>query len=227
MKFMSECTLQGNKPLDLSLPDITDRHMVPHRITIMQVVGPVDKQTEEPARGLMCRVSANVDIMNLAEPYFQTNHVISLSDNWAQVRAYGRVKLSLTSKTKDVRRFRVYTEYKHTFGGVLYEDKVDKFDTVLSTIYERGRCSRITITCTKPLKSLDFVTTACCVEGDWIESFGASLESDPSTVYTFDFTQGDLKEYADQLKFMQLQITCQGDEDMFAYITAYGFPHSR
>lgn len=225
MKFMSECTLQCNKTLDLPLPDVTDRHMVPIRITIFQLCGPTDKQTEEPARGLMCRVMTGAEIMQLSEPYFQTNHVINLSDNWAQVRAHGRVKLVLTSKTKDVRRFRIYSEYKHTYGGVLYEDKVDKFDTVLTTIHERGRCSRINITCPKPLKSLDFVTTVCCVEGNWIESFGASVDPDPATVYSFDFTQGDLKEYVDHLKYMQLQITGAGsDEDLYVYITAYGFP---
>ncbi len=222
---MSECTLQCNKTLDLPLPDVTDRHMVPIRITIFQLCGPNDKQTEEPARGLICRVMTNSEIMQLSEPYFQTNHVINLSDNWAQVRAHGRVKLVLTSKTKDVRRFRIYSEYKHTYGGVLYEDKVDKFDTILTTIHERGRCSRINITCPKPLKSLDFVTTVCCVEGNWIESFGASVDPDPATVYSFDFTQGDLKEYVDHLKYMQLQITgAGGDEDLYVYITAYGFP---
>lgn len=225
---MSDCTLQCNKLLELPLPDVTDRHMVPVRITLVQLCGPNDKQTEEPARGITCRVLTNSEIIQLSEPYFQTNNVINLSENWAQVRTYGRVKLSLTSKTKDVRRFRIYSEYKHTYGGVLYEDKVDKFDTVLSTIHERGRCSRINITCPKPLKSLDFVTTVCCVEGEWIESFGASTDPDPSTVYSFDFTQGDLKEYVDQLKYMQLQITSMGSEDdMYVYITAYGFPHIR
>jgi hypothetical protein len=224
MKFMSECTLQCNKMLDVPLPDVTDRHMVPYKITLVQLSGSADKQTEEPARGLLCKVVTNMELMNLSEPFFQTNNVISLADNWAQVRTYGRVKLSLTSKTKEVRRFRIYTEYKHTYGGVLYEDKVDKFDNVLSTIHERGRCSRINITCPKPLKSLDFVTTFCCVEGEWIESFGASIDTDPTTTYSFDFTQGDLKEYTDQLKYMQLQIT-GSDDDLYVYITAYGFPH--
>jgi hypothetical protein len=226
MKFMSECTLQCNKPLELALPDVTYRHMVPHRITIVQVSGPTDKQVEEPARGIQCRIIANTELMNLSEPYFQNNNVISLTDNWAQVRSYGRIKLTLTSKNKDVRRYRVYSEYKETYGGVLYEDKVDKFDNVLTTIHERGRCSRINITCSKALKSLDFVTTFCCVEGDWIESFGASIDSDPSTIYSFDFTQGDLKEYVDLLKYMQLQITGSGsDDDLYVYITASGFPH--
>jgi hypothetical protein len=224
---MSECTLQCNKLLELPLPDVTDRHMVPFRITVVQLSGPADKQTEEPARGITCRVLTNTDIMQLAEPFFQTSNVINLTDHWAQVRNHGRVKLNLTSKTKEVRRFRIYSEYKQTYGGVLFEDKVDKFDTVLSTIHERGRCSRINITCPKPLKSLDFVTTVCCVEGDWIESFGASLDSDPATVYSFDFTQGDLKEYVDLLKYMQLQISAMGgDDDFYVYITAYGFPHA-
>jgi hypothetical protein len=224
---MSECTLQCNKLLELPLPDVTDRQMVPFRITVVQLTGPADKQTEEPARGITCRVLTNTDIMQLAEPFFQTSHVINLTDHWAQVRNHGRVKLNLTSKTKEVRRFRIYSEYKQTYGGVLFEDKVDKFDTVLSTIHERGRCSRINITCPKPLKSLDFVTTVCCVEGDWIESFGASLDSDPATVYSFDFTQGDLKEYVDLLKYMQLQISAMGgDDDFYVYITAYGFPHA-
>ena len=223
---MSECTLQCNKPLELVLPDVTYRHMVPHRITIVQVSGPTDKQVEEPARGIQCRVIANTELMNLSEPYFQNNNVISLTDNWAQVRSYGRIKVTLTSKNKDVRRYRVYSEYKQTYGGVLYEDKVDKFDNVLTTIHDRGRCSRINITCSKALKSLDFVTTFCCVEGDWIESFGASVDSDPSTIYSFDFTQGDLKEYVDLLKYMQLQITGSGsDDDLYVYITASGFPH--
>ena len=228
MKFMSECTLQCNKILDIQLPDLTDRYMVPYIITLVQLSGPVDKQTEEPAKGITCKVSSNVELLSVAEPYFQTSNVLSLVDNWASVRNYGRIKLSLNSKTKEPRRFRIYSEYKPCGGGVIYEEKIDKFDTVLQTIHERGRCSRITISCPKVLKSLDFVTTVCCVEGSWIDSFGATTETDTSTVYTFDFTEGDLKEYTDLLKYMQLQIAFAGsDDDMYVYITAYGFPHAK
>jgi len=226
MKFSSECTLQCNKLLDLQLPDMTDRHMAPYKITFVQLSGPVDNSVETPARSITCRLTTSTEIINLNEPYFQSSNMIDLTDYWAAVRSYGRVKLSLTSKTKEVRRFRIYSEYKPCYGGILYEDKIDKFDTVLQTIHERGRCSRITITCSKPLKSLDFVTTISCIEGSWIESFSATTDPDPKTIYNFDFTNGDLKEYTDSLKYMQLQIsTGATDEDVSVYITAFGFPH--
>jgi hypothetical protein len=220
--------MQCNRTLDIQLPDMTHKYQVPYKITVMQLSGPQDNLTEEPAKSITCKVAASAELLNLGEPYFQLNHVINLEDNWAQVRASGRVKVTLTSKQKEVRRFRVYADYRECFGGVIYEDKVDKFDSILSTIHERGRCSKLTITCPKPLKSLDFVTTFSCTEGDWIDSFGANVESDPSTVYSFDFTSGDLKDYVDYLKYLQLQVAgFNPTEDIFIYVTAYGFPNSK
>lgn len=226
MKFSSECTLQCNKLLELQLPDMTERHMAPHKITIMQLSGPSDAHCEIAAKGITCRVTTSTEIINLNEPFFQSSNILDLTDYWASVRSYGRVKLSLTSKTKEVRKFRIYSEYKTCYGGLLYEDKIDKFDTVLQTIHERGKCSRINITCSKPLKSLDFVTTISCIEGSWIESFSATTDPDPKTVYSFDFTTVELKDYVDSLKYMQLQISATGsDEDVSVYISAFGFPH--
>ena len=35
-------------------------------------------------------------------------------------------ELNLTSKTKEIRRFKIYSRYRSAIGGVIYEDKIDK-----------------------------------------------------------------------------------------------------
>ena len=65
MEFVSECTLHCNKALDVQVPDMTDRYMVPYNITIVQINGQGEKQTETNARNIACRVSTSLEILNL------------------------------------------------------------------------------------------------------------------------------------------------------------------
>lgn len=228
MKFYTDFTITASNNLEVNLPDMTHKFMVPHRITIVQLKGSRDDKSEENVKDVQCRVfTGSTELCNLSEVYFQLDNVIDLDKFWGMIERIGRIRLHVMNKSRDPRDFRVYTEYRSCKGGVIYQEKTDRFDNVIENVVKAGRCTMLNMTFDKKLSSLEFLTTSSCVDGDWIESIGADIDENSKVdeVYSFDFTDDELNKYIDELKYIKLQVRASEDVSVNAYVSAYGFLH--
>lgn len=226
MEFVTNTRIKPNSHTDIPLPDMTKRYMVPREITIHQLEGPKDAKTEAPARDIQVRVSAATELLNLSETYWQTNDTIDLSPVWGMVEPYGRVKLQICNKSRDHREYSIVTTYTESTGGVIYQERTDVFDKIITNILNAGQCSKIVFSFNKRITNLSFLTTSTCTKGDWISSFEAEIadDADENTQYTFDFTDPGLGEYAEELENLNIEINSGSDSPpLMAYVTAYGF----
>ena len=226
LAFSTDVRVHGNNKGLCVLPDMTHRFMVPLKLEILELTGPKDAKVEQPAKEIICRVfSGNVELCNLAQPYFRDNNVIDLTPYIGFVERNGRISIDLQNKDKTSREFRVITRYVFSYGDIIHQECNINFENIIENITRSGRCSKLSIAFNLPVKSISMMTTSCCLEGTWIESFTAEGSGDPEEVFTFDFVN-EQSEYIDDLKYMALKV--DGPEEgpvLCAYITAWGYPH--
>lgn len=229
MKFQTECTVIANNNMDVVLPDMTSRWLIPARITIHQLTGPKGSKVEEHPYDISCRVYAgSSELVTLNEPFFQHDNELDFEPYWGIIEKSGRVKVNINNKVREPRDFRIVTEYVESNGAVIYQERTDNFDTIVEHIAAKGRCSMITISFDKHIEELSFLTTSTCTVGNWIESFsaGVSGEEELRHLFVFDFRDDDMVAYGKNLKYLKLRVKPKlASDNVRAYVTAYGFPN--
>lgn len=227
MIFSTDVRVSGNNKVLCSVPDMTHKFMVPHKIDVLELTGSKDDKKEQPAKDIICRVFSGTELCTLAQPYFQENNVIDLTPYIGFVERNGRLSIDIQNKDKSHREFRFITHYMFSYGDIIHQECNVNFENVISNITQSGRCTKLSITFNRAVDSLSFMTTSCCLSGDWIQSFSAEVSPKSDEVYVFDFIN-DLNDYIDELKYMTLKVSCSEEGPVLnAYITAWGFPHSK
>ncbi len=230
MKFVTDCVLSAGKVAELKSPNLAKYCKIPNKVTISVYD---DNDREVPATGIQCRIySGGTEIIHWSEPSFRMTNEIDLSPFIGIIERLGTLKISLTNRTTNPLKIRVYTDYIHSYGSLLVEDKLDHFDNVLNDIYNKGYCTRIVLSFNKPIESLQFASVATCLEGgdSWVHSFNVPASSDPEAFYNIDLTSEELGPlYSDNLNFLEIRAQPKksaGDDRsvFYMYVMAYGFP---
>ena len=233
MKFATDCQLSAGKIAEIKCPNLARYYRIPNRVTISCF-----EDEEVPASGLQCRVYAgNTEIIHWAEPSFRLTNELDLSPFIGIVEKTGALKVSITNRSTDTKKLRVYTDYIPSYGSVLLEEKVDHFENVLNEIYNKGYCTRIVLSFNKPLESLEFAGVASCLEGSehWIQPLNVPVDTadndgnDGDQVYNIDLTVEGLGAiYSENLNFLELRAKAKRTDDdrsiFYMYVMAYGFP---
>lgn len=227
MSFTTDVRVKNGQSTTVDLPDMTGKFLVPYKFTLWTLSGPKDNQSLEKSECVTCRVFAGPnELYSLGEPHFLESNVVDLTPMFGIVEKFGRVKLTLTNKTREPCQYQVATDYCNSLGGVLFQEKVDTFDTVIGNVCKLGKCTKINLGFDEPVNSLRFLTTSNCTKGNWIESFEADTEDTENKSFCFDFTDKDLLAYYHNLEYLTLRIEpVNKDSSSFsAYVTAWGFP---
>lgn len=230
MVFATDIKVQQNNKETLRVPDMTLKCMVPYKLEFYEVTGPRDARTTIPAKDLICRIFAGGELCALGEPFFRESNQIDLTPYIGFIERHGRINIDMFNKDKTIREFRVVAHYMFSHGGVLYQERCTGFENVISNIAKAGRCTKLSITFSRVVDSVSFLTTSSCTTGDWIESFSADGSKDPDEVYLFDFVSPELSAYMDYFDYLSLKVKCDEPENgqiLQAYITAWGFPHNK
>jgi hypothetical protein len=231
--FTTDVLVKYNNRTMLSLPDMTKKFMIPYKVEIYELSGPKDNKTLTKAKDIICRFMTRHELFKLCEPYFTNNHVVDMEKYIGDIENYGRLNVELSNKGDGVREFRFISHYRFSQGGIIFQERNVVFDKFMEEISKAGRCSKISLSFNRPIKKIFCLTTSCCVEGDWIESFSVENDSenpsdeDDEMVYEFDFLDS-LSDYIDYLNFLKLKVEydTEDKEILNAYITAYGFPNA-
>lgn len=226
MKFSTEVTVIGNNTVDVLLPDMTEEHQVPLKLTFYQLSGPKSERVKEAVKDIQVRLSTRAELLTLNEPFFHRDNVVDLEPYWGFLEQWGRLKVSIANKSREPQTFVIETEYTECYGGVMYQERTDNFEKVLDNIVSKGSCTSLTMSFDKPLSKLQFLTTSECIEGDWIASFEAEIDNEKNE-YTFDFTEDAMEKYKHYLSYMKLCVTSANNENVRGYFTAYGFPKTK
>lgn len=229
MKFATTCIVTAGKTNTINVPNLTTRGFIPEKVTFTEI-----KDGEEvPASGIMARIHAgNAEICNQGEPTFRICNEFDMSPFSGVVEKAGKISVTITNRTSEPKRLKVYTSYTSSYGSVLMEEKIDHFENVLNEIHARGYCTRLVVTFNKPVEIFEFASVAECLEGSWLEPFNVPLDDDldiEDQIYTIDFTQPELgRHYIEHLNFMEIRVAPKKTDDkepLYMYITAYGFPY--
>jgi len=233
MKFVTTCVVAAGKTNNIGFPILTKQTLVPSLISITEI-----KNGEEvPITGVLCRLYAGcTEIGNYGEPTFKITNELDLSSH--NVEKSGKVSITLTNRTVEPKRVKIYTTYKTSYGGVLLEEKIDHFENLLSDIHSKGFCTRMVISFSKAIETLEFASVAEHVNGDgdtdheWIQPFNIPIDADldvDDQIYTIDLADKDLGPlYSEHLNFLEARAVAKKTDDkepLYMYITAYGFPY--
>ena len=233
MKFVTECLLPAGKSNQTTLPNLTKKCQIPIKIIITERVSGV----EVPISGILCRVhGGGTEIGNLGEPTFKLSNEIDLSPYLGMVEKTGQVSVTLTNRSSDPKHVKIYAEYTSSYGGVLLEEKIDHFETLLRDIQSKGFCTKLVLSFSHPLQSLEFANVAECLDGseNWIQSINVPIDDEldvEDQIYVIDFTTPDLgSDYSENLNFMGLRAQTKTTNEehqptLYLYVTAYGFPY--
>ena len=234
MKFVTECLLPPQKSAVLLSPILTKQSYIPCKITITEIVG----GEEVPVSCILCRVHAGgQEVGCYGEPTLRISNEIDLSGYMSTVEKTGKVSITVTSRSPDPKRLKVCTEYQPSYGGLLLEEKLDHYENLLKDIHSKGHCTRMVMSFSKEITSLEFASVSECVDEptSWIEPFNIPIDTDldlDDQVYTIDFTTQDLgAQYSECLNFLETRVVSpkkheNDNEPCYMYVSAYGFPHN-
>jgi len=233
MRFATTCLVTAGKSNTIHLPVLVKQSLVPGHIVISEV----KSGTECPITGILCRVHAGgTEIGNYGEPSFQTSNEIDLEPFKGLVDRSGKVSVTLTNRSAEPKRVKIYTTYRSSYGSVLLEEKLDHFENLLNDIHHKGYCTRLVISFNKHLETLEFASVAEHLDEDdanvqWIQPFNVPIDSEldlEDQIYTINFAGKDLGPlYSENLNFLELRAVKKDNdkETLYMYVTAYGFPH--
>lgn len=230
MKILTRVKMPSNKQqITVLCPDLTAQQLVPSKIVITESSG----SEEVPVKDIACKVvGGGTELYNYAESYFHIGNELDLSPCMYAIEKSGKVELQITNRSRDVKNLAVYTEYIHSLGGIIYQDRLDHFEDVLKNIHKSGRCTKLILSFSRSVDDIQFATTAECVDqpDSWISSFNIITEPGDDDIYALDCA-GEM--YAKYFDFMQLQVIDGATEEvrrlepLNLYVLAYGFPHGR
>lgn len=232
MRFVTACLVTAGKSNTIGFPVLTKQSYVPNKITITEI----SDGEEKPVNGILCRVHAGgSEIGNYGEPTFRLTNELDLTSYKGVVDRSGKVSISITNRTSEPKRLKLYTDYSQSHGGVLLEEKIDHFENLLNDVHSKGFCTRLVISFNKQVESLEFASVAEFEggEGNWIEPFNVPIDNEldvEDQVYTIDFTEKELGPiYSENLNFLQANASAKKTENdretFYMYVTAYGFPY--
>jgi hypothetical protein len=233
MKFVTTCVVTAGKTNTIGFPILTKQSLVPHLISVTEIKDGV----EVPITGVLCRVQAGgTEVGNYGEPTFKLTNEMDLSPYKGLIDRSGKVSVTITNRTIDPKRVKLYADYKPSHGGVLLEEKIDHFENLLNDIHSKGFCTRLVISFNKPVETLEFASVAEHVDGDggeWIQPFNVPIDTAldvEDQVYTIDFAERSLGLlYSENLNFLEARAVAKKSENdrepFYMYVTAYGFPY--
>lgn len=235
MRFATACVITAGKSTTIGCPPMTKKSLIPSKITITEVIN----GEELPVNGILCRVhSGGAEIGNFGEPTFRLTNELDLTNYKGIVERSGKVSITITNRTTDLKRIKLYTNYTSSYGSILLEEKIDHFENLLNDIHNKGFCTRMVISFNKNVDNIEFASVSEyeADEGDqtkWIDPFNVPIDNEldiDEQVYTIDFTSPDLgSDYSEHLNFLEIRAIpkkSENDRDPFyMYVTAYGFPY--
>jgi hypothetical protein len=227
--------VSAGKPYNFTLPNLTKQSLVPNKVTITELD---DNNDETPVSGIMCKISSGgTEVGNYNEPHFRLTNELDLSPYQGIVNRTGMATVNISNRSNSMKKLVLCSDYKESYGGVLYEDKIDHFENLLNDIHTKGYCTRIVVSFNKQVKKMQLAPVCDCDEegGSWIEALTVPLEPEldiDDQIYTIDLTNKDLgPQYSENLNFLSAQVEVERNEDdkspFYMYVTAYGFPYSR
>lgn len=234
MRFVTTCLVTAGKSNTIGFPVLTKQSYVPNKIIVTEIGSDGE---ERAVNGILCRVHAGgAEIGNFGEPTFKLTNELNLSSYKGVVDRSGKVSISITNRSSEPKRLKLYTDYTRSHGSVILEEKIDHFENLLNDVHSKGFCTRLVISFNKQVESLEFANVAELEgdgEGNWIEPFNVPIDKEldvDDQVYTIDFTEKDLGPiYSENLNFLQVNATAKKVENdretFYMFVTAYGFPH--
>lgn len=230
MKFRTDCYLKNNNSHEIKFPNLTKQCKVPILISVSETVD----NNEVPATNIMCRVTCGgTDIGSFNEPSFRLSNEIDLTPFKGVIDRSGKVSVLITNRSGDHKNLTVHCTYTDSYGTVITEERLDHFEKLLADIHSRGFCTRLILMPSRKLDSLEFASTAECVEGieNWIQPFDVACDKDldaEDQTCNIDFSSKDLgRLYSENLNFLELRANApkiEGAEPLQLYAIAYGFP---
>jgi hypothetical protein len=227
--FVSRCKALPNKIIVASFPNMTSQQLIPSCVSLFEGTD------TQPLLDVQCRISnMGVDIVQVGESYFNSTNVISLDDYRGHLSKGGDLQIHLLNKTKDVKNIVVKVTYQSNIGNVIFTNKYDHFEQVLTDVYGAGQCTRLVISFNRKIRELQLRPTVEYVGGtgdSWIG--GLEIDVDSATepngrpTYTIDFVD-DLAMFNRYLNFLQLSVLDSvgedsGAEPLLLYVVAYGY----
>lgn len=226
MRILSKIKLTAGKQVQVFCPDLTSQQLVPCKITINEIVD----GGERPAKDVLCKIgSGSGELFNSSEAYFNITNEFDLNPCMYSVEKTGKVDVTITNRSKDVKNLTIQTDYTDSLGAIIYQEKVDHFEDVLRNISKCGRCTKLILSFNRAVKEIQCVVTAECTDqaDRWISSFDIVVDKDDDAIYALDCAS---EQYAKYLDFIQLQISDGASEEvrrsdpLILYVVAYGFP---
>ena len=230
-------------PITVNCPDLTHRCLIPHRLVINQLSEECDEdgnRIEKPVKDITSiKVqSGGGEVVLFSRQVLRLNNVCDFTPYESSIEKRGNVQLTL-NQSKGHNQYIIHVFYKHSYGGILYDEKCQSFDKVMSSIVDKGICTKLILSFNKPLASLEFPLTATCHEDEdleqWIDPLGLPIDSEKSTVdevYEVDFTEPGIISHPSDIKNMTLVVREREDENdderrepLIGYVIAYGFTH--
>jgi len=144
--------LGPNKDVTINYPNLTDRYMVPHRVTFTEI----GKESEKNAQEIVAVIKVGAsNLISRREPYFQLNNVIELNDIMNSINEGTDFSVCLTNKDNEptARTFKITVEYRKSYGDIIFENSYNDYDNVMSEIKKSGRCTKLILTFNRPIKN--------------------------------------------------------------------------
>jgi hypothetical protein len=232
MKFTTPCFLNVGKNNTIKCPNLTRQCKIPIKLVITETNSNDD---EIPVTNILCRVSSGgADIGNFNEPSFRLSNEIDLSPFKGVIDKYGCVSVSLTNRSTEPKKIKLHIEYIESYGSIILEEKIDHFENVLNEVRSKGYCTRLVLTCSRRIESLEFASSATCVDEHekWIQPLNVPIDNDldlDDQIYNIDFATEELGQiYSENLEFLELRVRptkVETNDTFYLYVTAYGFPN--
>ena len=228
MIITSEHKLPNSKSVVVELPNLAlSKHLVPSKISVFTKQ---DKDTAIESKHVSLSVSCgSTRILVLQEAYFQTSNEVDLSDHRFRLNEGCDVALHLTN-LGEIATFRIEVEYVPSYGAIIYQNTFTEFNRVAKEIYKAGVCTRLVLNFNKPVKGAELLSLFSrdseeSADNEWFDSL--ELGETEDNQYVLDFTDSELKYYANFLNMMELSVPKREDteDELRLYVIAYGFPH--
>jgi len=222
MRFTTKCKIPAGRTEQLEFPNMSKNTLIPMRVSIYDST----QGETEPVKEIICRIaSGNTEIGCYTEPYFVKTHVVPFEDYKNIVLRGCDLTLGLTNKSREVKQYTVYVDYEKSYGGIIYQQKTDKFDRILKDIRDLGICTRLEISFNRKISELQLRTLTECDAKEWLTPLVITVdEEDP--IYTVDFSTDEFIVFAENLNFMQFMVAEQPGEHedpLQMYVLAYGY----
>lgn len=243
MNISTKRGLKGGKICKINLPNLANnRYLVPNEISVYQIG---ERGEKVPVKNISLSVMCgNASILTNQPAYFQLTNSVDLTDFQHKVAEGCNMELSLTNNTTDHRDFYISTQYKQTYGNIIYQNSYNEFGNVMNDIHSAGLCTRLVLNFNRPVKGAELVSIVNKelddekeVDTEWFDSL--ELGDTDENSYVIDLTEEGFSMYSQYLNFMKLVIPKDNEqsnedddddeeqEELKLYVVAYGFPYSR